>query len=761
MRLFRWTLPVGLNAILVALWQSVLPPIFENQIPPTLYYLPVLISGAFGGLGPGLMATAISAPFAYMEYLKLAETNPTLKIPTQFDVRVAMFLALSIVIAWLSGRTRDAVTSAHNAAAQARLDRQLLANTRDQLSQVIQLNLVGIAFLTVQGLVTDANDAFLQIVGKTRADLHAAKLHWKQMIPSREADQILNAVVRDGICAPVETEFSHSDGTTLPALVRAAALQRDTNQIVAFVVDLSDQRLAEAQLLHNRRMLERVAQATPDMLFVINVGNLNVKFVNNSVADILGYPISAILGMGPQNWTQIVHMGDLAAVAGITAKLDAEPDGKILELQCRMKNANGQYRVIHLRGVSFDRGPDGKCREVLGLGQDVTEQVQAQVELQESHTRLEAASRAKDQFLAALSHELRTPLNPVLGIVSMLENDPALTLSVRDDLRVVRRNVELEARLIDDLLDLTRITNGKLKLHREIIRAHEKVVNAVQICRGEIDAKNIDLELALLASAQLLNADAARCQQVFWNLIKNAVKFTPAGGRVTIRSSNPDSNTWCLEVIDSGVGIPPTMLPRIFDAFEQAGRQGQFGGLGLGLAISKTVVEIHGGRILASSPGPGRGATFRVELPTTTGVPRIEAPAPTLSQATRERLRILLVEDHPDTARVMERVLVSLGHSVLLAASVQEARTIINSSLFDLLISDIGLPDGTGLDVVRATRARHQVPAIAVTGFGMDSDIARTREAGFDAHVTKPVDIHRLSKLIETVTKAPLVALPT
>jgi PAS domain S-box-containing protein len=752
MFLFRWALPVGTNAVMAVLWGPVFGVIFLRNVPATLYFLPVVISGAFGGLGPGLLAVLVSAPLALLQYADSARTNPVLASPTQFDLRVGLFLALSVAIAWLSGRTRDAVTRSRQSAAQAMLDRQLLAGTRDQLSQLIQLNLIGVALLSLDGRVTDANNSFLQMTGKTTSDIAAGELNWKQLMPTSEASELLEIVIRDGICAPTETECKRADGSTLPALVRAAR-QGNTNQIVAFVVDLSDQRLAEAQLRHNRRLLERIAEATPDMLFVVKLSDLSVKFVNNSALDILGYSAAQILALGCDGWKQIVHPDDWAAIAAAAAKFDTEPDGKVLQVQCRMNKPNGETCLILLRGVAFERGPNGKCLEVLGLGQDVTEQVEAQSQLRESHKRLEAASRAKDQFLAALSHELRTPLNPVLGIVSMLENNPALSGPVKDDLRVVRRNVELEARLIDDLLDLTRITNGKLKLHREIIRAHEKVLNAVHICQDEINAKNIALDIRLLAPVHMLNADAARCQQVFWNLLKNAVKFTPAGGRVTIQSSNPDPDTWCIEVIDSGVGIHATMLPRIFEAFEQAGRQGQFGGLGLGLAISKTVVELHGGRIIASSPGPGRGATFRVEMPVTTEVPRAETPPQLPAQSAPGKLRILLVEDHADTARVMERVLSAMGHTVFTATCVHDAVGIINNTAYDLLISDIGLPDGTGLDVVRASRAHHQVPAIAVTGFGMDADIARTREAGFDAHVTKPVDIYRLSDLIDTVTK--------
>ena len=233
---------------------------------------------------------------------------------------------------------------------------------------------------------------------------------------------------------------------------------------------------------------------------------------------------------------------------------------------------------------------------------------------QAARAEAEAANKAKDRFLAMLSHELRTPLTPILFASTILCQDPTVPEHIREELKIIARNVELEARLIDDLLDLTQITQGKLNLTFKTADAHELLHSALEICSNDILAKKLTVNFDLDAVAHHIQADAVRLQQVFWNLIKNAVKFTPRGGRITLHTSNPQSSWFRLEVIDSGIGIALDVLPRIYDPFEQAGGAG-CGGLGLGLTISKAIVELHEGRILASSDGLGQGAMFVVELP--------------------------------------------------------------------------------------------------------------------------------------------------
>jgi signal transduction histidine kinase len=351
----------------------------------------------------------------------------------------------------------------------------------------------------------------------------------------------------------------------------------------------------------------------------------------------------------------------------------------------------------------------------------------------------EAGSRAKDQFLATLSHELRTPLTPVLMAISSLCNETSLPQNVRDDLEMIRRNVELEARLIDDLLDLTRISRGTLELRQVAVDVHLKMQNVLQICRADVQSRQIDLVLKLGAQRHVINGDAARIQQILWNLLKNAVKFTPQGGRVEVTTID-EGDEFVLTMKDTGVGIDPQLLPRIFDAFEQGGRRTThaFGGLGLGLTISKALTDLHRGQLTAHSQGAGTGATFILRLPLLKAQPVAAQPKTAAGQQSVHR--ILFVEDHADTAMALARVLSRQGYSVKRADGVAAALKLIEAEPFDLLISDIGLPDGSGLEIMRQLRFKQSAtPGIAVSGYGMEEDIASAKNAGFSRHLTKPV----------------------
>ena len=375
-------------------------------------------------------------------------------------------------------------------------------------------------------------------------------------------------------------------------------------------------------------------------------------------------------------------------------------------------------------------------------------------ELSRVNDELRQANRAKDDFLAALSHELRTPLTPVLMSAAMMEVDTTLDPQQREQLAMMRRNVELEARLIDDLLDLTRITRGKLELHRNTADIHSLIQHTEQMVRSDAHAKGVALHLKLEARDHMLIGDAARLHQVLWNMLKNAIKFTPAGGEVIVRTTNSADNRIRVEVCDTGVGIDPTFLPSIFQPFSQGDRQsaGATSGLGLGMSIAKTVVELHGGSISAHSDGLGQGSTFAVELATDSSVTAGSA-APGDSGA-RRRYHLLVVEDHQPTREVLERLLRKQGHAVDTASSVEAALALAATRTFDLVISDIGLPDGSGVELMVQLTRNYGLRGIALSGYGMNEDLARTKDAGFLAHLVKPIDFDRLNRTIEQVGQA-------
>jgi len=374
--------------------------------------------------------------------------------------------------------------------------------------------------------------------------------------------------------------------------------------------------------------------------------------------------------------------------------------------------------------------------------------------LEQEERLARAAAEAKDHFLAVLSHELRTPLTPILFAIASLRRAADVPPALTSSLDIIDRNVKLEARLIDDLLDVTRIAQRKLGLTLATVDAHVVVEEVVALCSEEIATAGVQLSLDLGAATHHVRGDETRLRQVVWNLLNNALHYTPREGRVTVRSANGASGRLVLEVRDNGEGIPRDVLDRIFRPFEQYGAAGRAsGGLGLGLSICKGIVEGHGGTIAAASDGPGMGASFTVELPTVSA----PAPAARTGHEVRERAeqtRILLVDDNPDNAASMADLLQAIGYDVTVAGSVQAALCAAEKG-FDVLVSDIGLPDGTGRDLMRALRARGPVRGIALTGYGTNEDISLNADAGFARHLTKPVDPQELVAAIDELVHIP------
>jgi PAS domain S-box-containing protein len=397
--------------------------------------------------------------------------------------------------------------------------------------------------------------------------------------------------------------------------------------------------------------------------------------------------------------------------------------------------------------ISPIRDATGRVVGASKIARDVTLQKQFEQQLRAAKDAAEEANHAKDHFLSVLSHELRTPLTPALAAISLIEHDASLPGHVADQFGMIRRNLETEARLVDDLIDLTRIARGKVRLHHEVVDAHAVVRDVISMLRHEIDAKGLTVATSLRARQFHVWADPGRFQQVLLNLLSNAVKFTPDEGSVAVRTSN-ENGTLRIDVADTGVGIEPDLLPRLFRPFEQ-GEQTvtrQFGGLGLGLSIAKSLVEMHKARISVSSEGRGKGATFTLGIDTVSPSEHPADPSPS-DAADQKPLRVLLVEDHDDTRHVLTRLIASFGCVVTAAASVKDAIAAAEGQAFDLLVSDIGLPDGSGLDVMKHLAGR-RVTGIALSGFGRDEDLRRSREAGFVTHLTKPVNLQTLREVI-------------
>jgi PAS domain S-box-containing protein len=474
----------------------------------------------------------------------------------------------------------------------------------------------------------------------------------------------------------------------------------------------------------------------------------NVVTWNTGAEKIKGYTAEEIIG---KNFACFYTAEDVASEKPQRNLREATRRGHIRDQGLRVRKDGTTFEAEVILTVLRDA--KGHIRGYSKVTRDITEQLRSR-EFEAEKIAAEKANKAKDDFLAALSHELRTPLTPALAAATFLEdNARKFPPEFAEDVQIIKRNVQLQARLIDDLLDLTRITRGKLQLTLERVDANAVVRDAIDIAHSAIAAKKLNVSTEFDATKSYILGDSIRLQQVFWNLINNAVKFTPSGGQIVIRTSNDDAGRLHFEIRDNGIGIERERLNSLFTPFEQADPSvsRQFGGLGLGLAISKHLVELHHGTIEAESRGRSFGATFKITLDTVpegVGATDLGSRAP---KRAAKPLRILLVEDHRDTRRTLSRLLTHFGHEVLAADNIQSARKIVDSGNVEVLLCDIGLPDGTGYELVSQAKSKRPIKAVAITGFGTEEDIRRSKEAGFDFHLVKPVDLHELQTVLEHV----------
>src|SRR5438477_777210 len=427
--------------------------------------------------------------------------------------------------------------------------------------------------------------------------------------------------------------------------------------------------------------------------------------------------------------------------------------GKMETCELSLRNAVGDESFVRIQSVISRSEKDVK--DFYLTLTDLTERREIEQKLALQRVLAEAAVTSKELFFGMLSHVLRTPLTPLVALLEDLAAEPGRSAEDLAALTLMRRNLDLETHLIDDLLDLTRVASGKLQLNRQTTDVHLCLRQAIGICQPDIDAKKLQLAIKLDAARHFVDADASRLQQIFWNLIKNAVKFTPVSGRITIEPRSDQASRLTVEVRDTGIGIDSSTLLHLFEPFfqvQQALRQ-RVGGLGLGLAICKAITEAHGGKLTAASGGLGEGATFRVDLATVAeSNAKLSGLAGDASPAARhEGLRLLLVEDHDDTREVLARLLSRRGYKVEAARSAQEARLLSSEKTFDLLVSDIALPDATGCELLKELGSKHRLCGIAMSGFGSDADVAQSRAAGFLEHLVKPIDATALDAAIQRV----------
>lgn len=541
--------------------------------------------------------------------------------------------------------------------------------------------------------------------------------------------------------APTVTGRRHFQARLVPEFGPDGAVE----SVLSIARDITDWKHAHDAAHERGQQLQAIFDNASAAMYIkdpqghyLSINRHLEQMLQKSRAQVVGRTDFELL---PGDLAQLMHAHDQAAMA---ARGPVQFEETVL--------CHGIARTyLSVRFPLFDA--EEHLYALCGMCTDITEH-KRMAELEAARQAAETANAAKDEMLAVLSHELRNPLTPVLMLASVLEQRSDLPGDLRESLSIIRRNAELEARLIGDLLDVTRIRRGKLEIRPETIDAHVNLRQALEMLQSDIAAKHLNLAVHLKAQHAHVHADPARLQQVFWNVVGNAVKFTPAGGRITIQTSQPQPGLLRIVITDTGIGIEPQALSRIFQAFEQAepAITRSFGGLGLGLAISKALMQMQGGNITAYSEGAGKGSIFTLELPTVPEKPA-EVTASPQPHAPIAGLRILLVEDHPSTAQVMNQLLSRLGHRVYVADNLRHALELARQQRLDLLIADLALPDGSGLDLMRQIRSTYPVKGISLSGYGRAEDVAASKAAGFAVHLTKPIDLPRLMDAIERVSR--------
>ena len=521
-----------------------------------------------------------------------------------------------------------------------------------------------------------------------------------------------------------------------------------------------------------RALLAAVVESSDDAIITKTLDGTITSW-NASAARLLGYVADEIIG---QPITVLIPPDRQEEEQHIIANLRA---GNRIEHYETVRVAKDGRLIDVSLTISPLRDQTGEIVGASKILRDVTERKRIERDLQEllaernqllaseraARSEAERLSTSKDEFLALLSHELRTPLNAILGWTQILRSGSLASANFEKGLGVIERNVRAQTQLVDDLLDMSRIISGQMRLDVQPVMPYAFVQGAIESARPAADARGVRLEAILDPGAGPVSGDANRLQQVVWNLISNAIKFTPRGGHVQVTFERVNSNIEIC-VADSGIGIQPDFLPHVFERFRQADATTtrEHGGLGLGLSIVKHIVELHGGTVVANSDGEGQGATFRVRLPVAVSrwSPNRPHEHPRSSQrlavpfvnADLSNLVVLVVDDDPDSRDLLHRLLSDCGATVTAAASAAEALAATDNQRPDLLISDIGMPEIDGYQLLRSLRANSDVrfPAIALTAFARSEDRTRALLAGFVAHVSKPVEPAELIATVAAVS---------
>ncbi|HEY9615663.1 MAG TPA: PAS domain S-box protein, partial [Microcoleaceae cyanobacterium] len=647
-----------------------------------------------------------------------------------------------------------------------KLAEEALAVNEARLRGFVDAGVIGILYGDIYGNIHEANDELLRIIGYTREDLQTGNLCWIDITPPEYLsldEQGIAEARANGACTPYEKEYIRKDGSRVPVLIGYSLVGEVREDTVVFILDLSGRKQAEEALRQSeeryRTLFESIDEGfcAIEMLFDRENKPIDYRFLETNPAfekhtgltNVTGRRMRELVPNHEDYWFE--RYGNVART------------GTPSRFESRAEAMNRWYDVYAFR---FGQP---ESRKVAVLFNDISdrkladrEREQLLVEEKAARAEAERANRIKDEFLAVLSHELRSPLNPILGWTKLLQMRKFDETKTAQALATIERNARVQTQLIDDLLDVAKILRGKLSLNQISVNLSSVVESAIETVETAAATKSISLHPVLPNIGQV-SGDAARLQQIVWNLLSNAIKFTPNGGRVDIQL-NRVGNQAEITVRDTGRGISPDFLPHIFESFRQEDGSitRKYGGLGLGLAIVRQLVEAHGGTITADSSGEGLGAAFRVRLPLLDVAPEIqqtdELPPEELDLT---GIRVIAVDDDPDVRELLTVLLTQYGAEVLTAASAVEVLANLASFQPNVLVSDIGMPDVDGYTLIQQVRALPsaqggQIPAIALTAYAREGDRDRAISSGFQRHVTKPLEPEQLVQAVLTLTRSKL-----
>ncbi|WP_199332494.1 PAS domain S-box protein [Anabaena catenula] len=871
---------VGIACVLTLMLQPLLTPTIFM-----LFFAAVAFSSWYGGINSGLLTTTLSS--LAVSYFFLAPVFSLYIDDTESRIRLILFISVAIFISWMNSELRSAKKRLEITVKQ-------LAESESKFRRLKTSNIIGVILADMNGRILEANEAFLNIVDYTQEDLVTGKLRCREITPPEyweQSDRMALQIKTTGVCQPFEKQYIRKNGSRVSILLGLAALENNSEQVIGFVVDLSERKQIEESLRQREEQLRLITNTLPVQIAYVDAqqhyrfnnkryeewfdistsqmygkhlkeilgesvyqsispyietvlsgeqvtyetqlhkkdgtnhhksvtyvpqfnqqGNVvegfvalirditeqkqaevalkqseerfrqltekarvipweadpntgNFTYVGPQTEEILGYPLT---DWYKENfWAEHIHPEDQEWAVQYCLNSSLTLDN--YEFEYRMLAADG--RIVWLYDIVNVLRDENRPQLLHGFMIDITERKLAEQERekllereQAARAEAEAVNRIKDEFLATLSHELRTPLNAMLGWTQLLRSRKFDENTTARALETIDRNSRALAQLIEDVLDVSRIIRGKLRLNLRPVELVPLLEAAIDTVRPAADAKEISLNFQSDSAVGIVMGDANRLQQIVWNLLSNAVKFTPKRGRVEVQLERINSRVQ-IRVSDTGSGIDPDFLPHVFERFRQADSSTtrSHGGLGLGLAIVRHLVELHGGTVSVISQGIQQGATFIVNLPMKvvsinydTAQPKlsIDPDASTNQQLSiLEGLRVLLVDDEADARHLLTTILGEYGAQVMAVASAMEAISALRKFHPDILVSDIGMPQEDGYTLIRQIRTLSveeggRIPAVALTAYARTEDRTQALLAGFQLHIPKPVNPAELAVVV-------------